>query len=639
MRQVEYPIQKRERCKYHFAMVFVLLLAFALGANGLNADIIWDDELYSVSNMGAFNPPYSPAQIIDSLMTHSPDQVPLFYLLGAGWAQLAGWSQFALRLLSVFFGVLMISWLYRFAADAVNRRTAVVAALLMSTAAFVVLYFHEIRMYTMLMGLGIVHSWLYWRLAHGFRITRWTWILFILTACLLFYTHNFSSVLFAGLGLHHLLFVKKSRRWLHIIIGWGLGAMLFLPYVPFVIDGLSYVSGNSLAASTTEIVEAFAHLLVNGFHFLWLPLVLLFGYALYRKRDPVIVWLLSAALLMILGSLFANWQFQFIKLSRIRYFLLVWPLLAIVFAYGLTSAPRWRVVTILFLLLWCIAGYQLSRSIEIYNYAGVRSAVRTSPPLHRYVDGIKDKTWHKDYLVGFSNAWYVNWDRKHGWSIADYYLEVQLGIDGVFMEAGHEGSTITKRAWEIRRDVRWILDGHPYLLFAYDLESKPPNADIALDIIHEDYVPCKVVVNKPDLLIQRYVHFVMDCNHQPAPMEYGNDIKVFDRAARYDSGSEVLQVLTGWEVADEGLLDEYNVSLQIIASDWQNVRQEDRHLYELPPWDVIELSTEGLPPGDYRLMMILYHRDTGEKVSGLDLASGETGNLLPLLAFTIESPG
>ena len=185
--------------------------------------------------------------------------------------------------------------------------------------------------------------------------------------------------------------------------------------------------------------------------------------------------------------------------------------------------------------------------------------------------------------------------------------------------------------------MKWILDEHPYFLFAYDPGNKPPNADIALDIIHEDYVPCKVVVNKPDLLIQRYVHFVMDCNHQPAPMEYGNDIRVFDRAARYDSGSEVLQILTWWEVADEGLLDEYNVSMQIITPDWRNVRQEDRHLYELPPWNVIELSTEGLPPGDYRLMMILYHRDTGEKVSGLDLTSGETGNLLPLLAFAIES--
>ena len=36
-------------------MTGVLLLAFGLAAQGLNAWPIWTDELYSVSNMGAFD--------------------------------------------------------------------------------------------------------------------------------------------------------------------------------------------------------------------------------------------------------------------------------------------------------------------------------------------------------------------------------------------------------------------------------------------------------------------------------------------------------------------------------------------------------------------------------------------------------
>ena len=127
----------------------------------------------------------------------------------------------------------------------------------------------------------------------------------------------------------------------------------------------------------------------------------------------------------------------------------------------------------------------------------------------------------------------------------------------------------------------------------------------------------------------------MACGHEPAPIAYENGIKVIDRAARYVPESNLVQVLTWWEVEDEQLLYEYNVSMQIITPDWQNARQEDRHLYELPPWDVIELSTEGLPPGDYRLMMILYHRDTGEKASGTDLTTGEKAKIWPVLSFTI----
>ena len=607
----------------------VLLLAFALGANGLNRDIIWADELYSISNMGGFDPPYSPAQIIDSLVTYSPDQVPLYYLLGAGWASVTGWSQVSLRYFALLAGILMIAWLYRFAADAVNRRTAVVATLLMSTSAFILLYFHEIRMYTMLMWLGTAHSWLYWRLAHNFRITRLTWLSFTLTATMLFYTHNFSIILFFGLGSYHLLFISKSRRWLNITLAWGLGAALFLPYVPLVTSGLSYVSNNKEAISLLVIVEILAGLLVNNFDLLWPALILSFGYALYRKPNRTVVQLLIVTMIMCLSLLLLNEHFKIIKTTRIRYFLILWFLFVILFAYSLTSISRWLIVIVPFLLLWGIAGVQLERSVNIFDYAGMRTDVRVYPPLHDYADNLNNKTRERDYLIGFSETWGVNWDRKHGWSPVDYYVNTLLGIEGVFVSSGI-------RAWELRRDIRKLLNERLYVLLAYNPENQSQFVDKTLEIIQGDYVPCAVLVDKPDLLIQRYVHSVMGCDHEPAPIAYENGIKVIDRAARYAPESNLVQILTWWEAADEGLLDEYNVSMQIINADWQNVRQEDRHLYELPPWDVIELSTEGLPPGDYRLMMIVYHRGTGEKVSGADPTTGETVKILPILSFTIE---
>ena len=611
-------------------MTGVLLLAFALGSNGLNRDIIWTDELYSISNMGGFDPPYSPAQIIDSLVTYSPDQVPLYYLLGAGWASVTGWSQVSLRYFALLAGILMIAWLYRFAADAVNRRTAVVAALLMSTSAFIILYFHEIRMYTMLMCLGTAHSWLYWRLAHNFRTTRLTWLLFTLTATMLLYTHNFAIILFVGLGAYHLLFVSKSRRWLNITLAWGLGAALFLPYVPLVISGLSYVSNNKEMASLLVIADALAGLLVNNFDLLWPALILSFGYALYRKPNHTIVQLLIVTAIMCLSLLLLNEHFKIIKTTRIRYFLILWFLFVILFAYSLTSMPRWRLVTALFVLLWGIAGVQLERSVNIFDYAGIRTDVRVYPPLHDYADNLNNKTIERDYLIGFSETWFVNWDRKHGWSPVDYYVNTLLGIEGVFV-------SLEIRDWELRRDIRKLLNERPYVLLAYNPENQSQFVDKTLEIIQGNYMPCAILVDKPDLLAQRYVHSVMGCDHEPAPIEYNNSIKVIDRAARYVPESDLVQILTWWEVEDESLLDEYNVSMQIITPDWQNMRQEDRHLYELPPWDVVELSTKGLPPGDYRLVIILYHRDTGEKVSGADPTTGEAAKIWPILEFTIES--
>ncbi len=612
-------------------MTLVLLLAFALGAAGLNADVIWLDELYSVSDMGVFNPPRSPAQIISAIRVHN-DHVPLFFLMVAGWSQLAGWSQFALRFMSLVSGVLMIAWLYRLAADAVNRRTAVAAALLMSTNAFAILYFHELRMYALLMLLAVMHSGLYWRLAHGFRATRLMWFLFILTAAMLLYTHNYAIIVFAGLGGYHLLFVSKSRRWLNIILAWGVGALLFLPYAPLWIEDLlqySIRAGTFYKYPTPpslRTVAVIAYLWVNGFPFIVLALILSFGCALRQRRNPAILRLLVIALMM-MALLLVVGQFTSLPTDRVRYSLILWFPFFILFAYGLTSVPRWRLVTTLFLLLWSAAGYQLSRSAEILDYAD-GSEARLYPPLYEYLYHLKHKANAADYLIGFTSLMRTGW-----WSPANYYLQAQPGLDGVFLSA-------SRRRYQLESDVKAILDEHPYVLLAYNPADPAPNADKTLEIMRQEgYIPCAVIIDEPGWRAQRYVNQVMGCDHQPAPIVYDNRIKVIDRFARYVPESKALQILTWWEVADEDLLNEYNVSMQIITPDWRNVRQEDRHLYELPPWDVIDLSTEGLPPGDYRLMMILYHRITGEKVSGLDLASGETGNILPLLSFTIKPPG
>ena len=99
--------------KHLFAMTLILLLASAIGAKGLNADVIWADEFFSVTFMGAFEPPYSVSNILESLSKNARDTVPLFYILGSWWSRLVGWSQVPMRYLSLLAGVMMIAWLYQ----------------------------------------------------------------------------------------------------------------------------------------------------------------------------------------------------------------------------------------------------------------------------------------------------------------------------------------------------------------------------------------------------------------------------------------------------------------------------------------------------------------------------------------------
>ena len=129
----------------------------------------------------------------------------------------------------------------------------------------------------------------------------------------------------------------------------------------------------------------------------------------------------------------------------------------------------------------------------------------------------------------------------------------------------------------------------------------------------------------------------MGCNHESAPIDFDNGIRVVDRAVRFDPLSERIESLIWWEVPDSAILEEYNISVQLLKSDGRNVRQTDRHLNDnLVPWSVIELSTADLPSGDYQLVLILYHRENLAKVAGFDLASAEVSKFAHMESISLE---
>lgn len=622
---------------YHWGlvgMVSILLMTFTFATNGLNTDVVWFDELTSVGHMGVFNPPYSLTQILDSIADKSSQHMPLFFVLGAGWAQVAGWSQVALRLISAFAGMLLIAWMYRFGADFINRRTGLVASLLLGSSAFTVIYLHEIRMYSLLLMLATMHTWLYWRIAHKRRITRVTWLLFILTTSALFYTHIFSTVLFAGLGIYHLLFVGKSRQWLMVLLGWGMGAVLFLPYVPIVIKGFDLatnkVSTFTTALSTPELIETLAYLLTNGLPAILIPLVGLFLYTLWRTRNRMILRFLFVTVVMLVTLIFINERFGLVPLRRARYLLILWFPFLMLFAYGMTAVPRWVIVTAGLVMMWGVSGWNLYRLPSFADHIGTIDAVNFYPPMQNYIVELEGKTRPHDYVVGFTDANFVNKESKHGKSTADYYMEAQLGVDGTFIPSYFD-------AEKLEIDIPEKLANHPYLLFTYNPQDKPDNFDIALNIIQQDYIACEIIIDKADLFVQRFVHVSFTCDRKYAPIVYENGITIVDKDVQYNSTENTVQILSGWEVADEHLLYEYNVSIQIVTGDWQNVGQTDRHLHDdLLKWYTAELPTENLEAGEYRVMIIIYHQENGEKVIGTDLVTGETSTILPISVFTVE---
>lgn len=616
-------------------MTAVLLLVFSFGANGLNTDPIWTDELYSITNMGGFDPPFSPAEVVSSVADNFPDHVPLFFLMGAAWAHFVGWTQFALRLLPVLAGVLMIAWMYRLGSEMFGRFAGKLAAMLLGTSAYMILYIHDFRMYSIFLMLATMHLWLYWRLAHGKAADRLTYAMFVVSALALLYTHFFSFVFFAGLGIYHLAFVAQSRRWWKTTLGWCAAALFFIPYVPVLVAGVTRAANKfnvtSRAASGHDLFATFLDLFGNGSWLFMLLVTSISVYVLWRRRPSVLLKFMVIPVTLVVLVISLNEVVGIIPLTRMRYFLIVWIPLILVVCAILQLVPKRRTVALAVLLIWIVAGFQFYRSTQIMNFVGSMFQTRRYPPMQDYVFHLNGKVRPEDYLLGFTDYNHVNKILTLGRSVSDYYLELQLGIDGGFIPRGAYGE------W-LQEAIRLRFDKQPYLLFTYNPQDLASSHDQVLEAILADYESCEILVDLPHLYIQRFVDGMLACNREYAPIKYENGLTIVDRFARYLPDENRVQILTGWETESEDVLNRFNVSLQIISPDWRNLEQKDRHLYDdILKWYREDLSTAGLPQGDYHVMVIIYDRETHQKVRGTDMRDGRSDNIFPILTFNVEA--
>lgn len=616
-------------------MLALLLLVTFMTAPGLSADLIWYDELTSISHAGGVTGPFSPIDVLESVRDHSPKHTPLFFELVAGWAALVGWHHVALRCLPLYFGLLALAWTFRLGADFIDKWTGLWAAAYIALNVFWLDYLHEIRMYSLQFMLVMALAWHYFFLIRRGQGGRWFhWAALSAGAAALLYTQPFSIFFLIALGSYHLLFVRPRQLWMQVALAMIFAGLLFLPWLPVTLHGLLTKFDTASDAITLEqAIDIFIRLLSNDN---WIVLLIVLSAALFglRRRDAFrrvfpFLWLGIA----VLGSLLiTNEAVGLIPLRRSRYFFVSWTMWIMVIGFGLACLkPRW--IAPLLLTAYLVSGFALRRADDYLDHQGTVAIVNAYPPLADYVEALKDKAQAQDFVVGFTATDFVNWRGKRVKSTADYYMETLLGLDGVFLPSSYDAEALAA-------DMPQRLDDHPYLLLTYNPMSPPGNLALVEDYLLPAYRACGVVIDTTDLFVQRYVNRPLACDHEYQPIHYENGIRIVDKYAEMGGEDGAIRVVTGWEVDDEALLQQYNVSIQIITADWRNVAQApDRHLYhEVLKWYVVELSAADLDPGDYRVVVIVYDRHhASAKVTGQDLNTGEVGTILPIAAFTVEA--
>ena len=612
-------------------MLPLFILVMLLAAPGLNGDLIWFDELTSISHAGGVTGPFSPLEVAASVQTHSPKHTPLFFEMLALWGALVGWHQLALRALPLFCGLLALAWVYRLGADFIDARAGLCACLLLALNAFWLDYLHEIRMYSLQFMLLAALAWHYLSITRRDDAARRShWAGLIGCAALSLYAQPFSIFFLLALGLWHLRLLRQPRLFWQVGLAMLVAAILYLPWLPVTLYGLTAKFDTAAdAMPLSQAVAVFLRLLGNGQPWLLLvPFVcLLITLRAGKHRLLPFLFLAGASLLILLV---ANEWLGLIPLRRARYFFLTWGMLMLTLAGGLLGIKQ-RWLPALFLVVYAAAGFGFRAADDYLAHQGTVYAVHLYPPLESIVQTLRGHTQAQDYVVGFTDANFVNRASKQGKSTADYYFETLLGIDG----------TLIPSAWtsdQLAAQLAGRLANHPYLLLMHDPQAPPASLKSTMAGINRAYAACDIVLKQPRLFVQRYVDKRLTCQRAYQPIQYDNGIRIVDKFGEYDQAAQIVRLITGWEVASQAQLQAYNLSLQILTADRRNVAQVDRHLYDnILKWYAADLPTAHLPPAEYEAVIIVYDRYSNSKVAGTDLTSGESGTILPLLSFSIGS--
>ncbi|MDO8692340.1 MAG: glycosyltransferase family 39 protein, partial [Dehalococcoidia bacterium] len=228
--------------------VLVVLLAFGAMVYRLDGQSFWSDEGASVFMTGR-----NFGEILQAAA--SDIHPPLYYLLLRYWSVPTGTSEFAVRFLSLAFGLLLVALVYKLGEKLASRDVGLVAAFLAATSPFLIYYSQEARMYAQMAALStlsVVLALKIWQRLGGdegkrergekgkrwdvpFPFSPFTLLPYILAtaACLYTQYYSFTIVLFEDM-VFALVFWRVWRHWrgwLVWIAGQLVVAILYLPWV------------------------------------------------------------------------------------------------------------------------------------------------------------------------------------------------------------------------------------------------------------------------------------------------------------------------------------------------------------------------------------------------------------------------
>jgi uncharacterized membrane protein len=291
-----FHVRQQSWAERHFVLILIIgavvamLVSLAVGLT----QSVWFDEAYSIM---VAKQPVNQLLHLTAIDTHPP----LYYLLLKGWAGLFGWSELALRSLSVLAlgGSLVIGGLL------VRRmfgvRTALVTLPFILFAPFLLRYGFEIRMYALASFIGIAATYVLVSAVEA-KTKQQMWIRYGLYALLVavgVYTLYYTALLWIA----HLVWLawmtyreKKPMYKAPWLFALAASVLLFLPWLPTFVKQIS----NGALAPIAQAMTLENLLGIVSFNFVYQP-----------------VWQLNALLSLLMVFVLATLSFVTVKVFKL----------------------------------------------------------------------------------------------------------------------------------------------------------------------------------------------------------------------------------------------------------------------------------------------------------------------------------
>lgn len=200
----------------------LLLLAAGTRIWGLDSFPVWTDEGWTV---------WASERVYEVIPRIAEDRhPPLYFGALALWQEAAGMSRPALRMLSVFSGLITAAILWRVGRRVFDERTAVIGVLLFAIMPVAVYYTREIRHFGWLLMTVSASSWAFLRVLHRPTLPRYT--LYAVSVALIMYTLYMGFFVIIAQVIAALFVWRGSLADKAKFIGaWALALGLFAPWL------------------------------------------------------------------------------------------------------------------------------------------------------------------------------------------------------------------------------------------------------------------------------------------------------------------------------------------------------------------------------------------------------------------------